>query len=116
MGKYIVNDSGFTLPSDGSHVTLASLPLSTGTYRIFAGAYADPTNTYTISGYSDIVFPVYVPHFNLPSRYGAENYDLLDLGIFDLTSAGSISLEGYNEHGVSSAGSMVVLIAEAVTT
>jgi hypothetical protein len=114
MNKYAIG-GGFSLPSDGSQVALAAISLSAGTYRITAGAYADPTNTYTISGYDSIAFPVYQPHFNLPSRYGSENYDLLDLGIFVIAEASTITLYGYNEHGVSSAGSMSVLIADAVT-
>jgi len=113
MEKYALG-GGFSLPADGTHVVINTITLSPGTYRISAGAYADPTNTYTISGYDAIVFPVFVPHFNLTSRYGGENYDILDLGIFLITSPGAIQLQAYNEHGVASGGSTSMLVASPV--
>jgi hypothetical protein len=114
MNKYAIGGD-FTLPSDGTHVALASISLSAGTYRIAAGAYAHPTNTYTISGYDSVAFPIYQPHFQLPSRYGAEDYNLLDLGIFVLAETNTITLYGYNEYGAEGGGSMTVLIADAAT-
>ena len=105
----------FSLPSDGSESTVLSISLDAGTYRISAGAYADPGISYTISGYDSLVFPASAPNFGLPTWPGGsagENTNILDVGIFTLTSAGSINLVGSLSGG--GGGSNTVLIATPV--